>query len=336
MNQLISIIIPTYNTSQYLPECISSVLNQTYQTFEILLVDDGSEDDTLSICYEEAKKDHRIHVFSNQHLGTSVARNTAMKYAKGKYFLFLDSDDVLHPCFLELLYKRAIKTSAEVVGCKFIKVPTEKMKTVKKELFTRKFNKKWISVPEKDILFAFNESKYESTVASCKIISKELIGNKLFKPGINLGEDTLFMYALSLKGFKMEYIPSPLYLYRMHNTSTTHQWESIQNRDSFKVYEIIRDQEYVFGRPKTAQKWIIMHIRMLFGKYHLAKKEHQVEIAENLKEEAFKLLKRPDFPQLRLIYYIAFQFPFLRYVYKIPKKIYRYLFKARPLHIKDE
>ena len=56
MNQLISIIIPTYNTSQYLPECISSVLNQTYQTFEILLVDDGSEDDTLSICYEEAKK----------------------------------------------------------------------------------------------------------------------------------------------------------------------------------------------------------------------------------------------------------------------------------------
>ena len=122
----------------------------------------------------------------------------------------------------------------------------------------------------------------------------------------------------------------------MHNTSTTHQWESIQNRDSFKVYEIIRDQEYVFGRPKTAQKWIIMHIRVLFGKYHLAKKEHQVEIAENLKEEAFKLLKRPDFPQLRLIYYIAFQFPFLRYVYKIPKKIYRYLFKARPLHIKDE
>lgn len=149
MNQLISIIIPTYNTSQYLPECISSVLNQTYQTFEILLVDDGFEDDTLSICYEEAKKDHRIHVFSNQHLGTSVARNTAMKYAKGKYFLFLDSDDVLHPCFLELLYKRAIKTSAEVVGCKFIKVPTEKMKTVKKELFTRKFNKNGYRFPKK-------------------------------------------------------------------------------------------------------------------------------------------------------------------------------------------
>lgn len=327
MNQLISIIIPTYNTGQYLPDCIDSVLSQTYQNFEILLIDDGSEDDTLSVCYQEAKKDPRIQVFSAPHQGASVARNTAMQHAKGESFVFLDSDDIIHPLFLEILYHRAKETNAEVVGCDLIKIPTEKIKEEKKKFFDRKLNLKWISIPKKKINTFFHNSYEALNTVSCKLISKRLIHGQLFMPGIDLGEDTLFMYEIVLKGFQMEYSQTELYLYRIHDTSITHRWDPIQKKNYYKVYEMIRDKEYELGHPKVAEKWIIIHTRTLFRKYREARKEHQFMIAKQLKNDAFTLLKRPDFPQPKVLYYIVFQFPFLRYVYKIPRKIYRSLFK---------
>ena len=327
MNQLISIIIPTYNTGQYLPDCIDSVLSQTYQNFEILLIDDGSEDDTLSVCYREAKKDPRILVFSAPHQGASVARNTAMQHAKGEYFVFLDSDDIIHPLFLEILYDRAKETNAEVVGCKFVRVPTEKINHVKEKKFKSEIDPKWISISKEHIMSEFTEAKYILNTVSCKIITKQLIADQRFVPDVNLGEDTVFMHGLASKGFDMEYIPSPLYLYRMHDTSITHRWDPIRNRDRYKAYEIIRDQEYQSHHPDIAKKWIIIHVRALFRKYHKAKKEKQLEIAEDLKAYAFEIIERPDFPQPRVLYYVVFQFPFLRYVYKIPRKIYRSLFK---------
>lgn len=100
MNTLkISVIVPVYNVEQYLPRCIDSILAQTFTDFELLLIDDGSQDESGRICDEYAKKDKRIRVFHSANNGASAARNIGLNYAKGKYISFIDSDDWIEPTY---------------------------------------------------------------------------------------------------------------------------------------------------------------------------------------------------------------------------------------------
>lgn len=92
-NELISVIIPIYNAEKYLRQCLESVINQTYKQLEIILVNDGSTDGSLSICYEYQKKDSRIIIISQQNKGAYKARKNAIKIANGKYVTFVDGDD---------------------------------------------------------------------------------------------------------------------------------------------------------------------------------------------------------------------------------------------------
>lgn len=89
----ISVIVPLYNAEKYLRDCIESILSQTFTDFECMLIDDGSKDNSLNICFEYAAKDNRIKVIQNEHKGVSYARNTGLKMAKGEYISFVDSDD---------------------------------------------------------------------------------------------------------------------------------------------------------------------------------------------------------------------------------------------------
>ena len=93
MSTLISVIIPVYNVSAYLPQCLNSVIGQTYQNLEIIVVEDGSSDGSLLICEEYAEKDSRIHVIRAAHGGISAARNIGIENANGVYLTFFDSDD---------------------------------------------------------------------------------------------------------------------------------------------------------------------------------------------------------------------------------------------------
>ena len=93
MNELVSIIVPIYNTEGYVNKCVDSLINQTYQNLEIILVDDGSTDSSLSICKEYQEKDNRVKVFHKENGGVSSARNFGIKNATGKYLCFCDSDD---------------------------------------------------------------------------------------------------------------------------------------------------------------------------------------------------------------------------------------------------
>ena len=95
MNLLVSVVIPVYNAEKYIHKCIDGILSQTYHNTEIILVDDGSADNSLSICKEYAQKDSRIRVFSKENGGVSSARNMGMDEATGCYLMFLDSDDWL-------------------------------------------------------------------------------------------------------------------------------------------------------------------------------------------------------------------------------------------------
>ena len=107
MKPMVSIIVPVYNTEQYLRRCIDSIVNQEYTDFELLLIDDGSKDSSGVICDEYAEKDARVRVIHKENSGVSDSRNCALDHAKGKYIQFLDSDDWITPDATRLLVRSA-------------------------------------------------------------------------------------------------------------------------------------------------------------------------------------------------------------------------------------
>ena len=113
----VSIIVPVYNAADYLDRCIGSVLAQDLQEGELLLVDDGSSDDSVKICQKYEEQDSRIQVLYNQHGGAASARNKALAIAKGEFIAFLDADDCYHSEYLSALYQAAVSNHAEVAAC---------------------------------------------------------------------------------------------------------------------------------------------------------------------------------------------------------------------------
>ena len=110
----VSIIVPIFNSKKYLDECLKSIVNQSYKNIEIILVDDESTDDSLDICYKYAKMDNRVRIIKMKHSGVAVARNRGIDFAEGKYICFIDSDDIIAPCFVEHLLNLVQKNNAEI------------------------------------------------------------------------------------------------------------------------------------------------------------------------------------------------------------------------------
>ena len=113
-DKMISVIIPVYNVEKYLCECIDSVLGQTYQDYEVILVDDGSTDSSGTICDKYAETNSRIKVIHRKNGGLSEARNTGFDAANGEYIYFLDSDDYIRADALERMHEASKKTNADI------------------------------------------------------------------------------------------------------------------------------------------------------------------------------------------------------------------------------
>lgn len=125
MSELVSVIVPVYNVEKYLEKCIRSILNQTYKNLQIILVDDGSKDDSANICEDYAKTDARIEVIHKIHEGPSGARNAGIDIAKGEYFVFIDSDDYVKPEMIEHLMNKLKEDDADLAICDMQKVDEE-------------------------------------------------------------------------------------------------------------------------------------------------------------------------------------------------------------------
>ena len=139
---MISIVVPVYNVEKYLEKCLSSIVSQSFEDYELLLVDDGSPDRSGAIIDEWAKKDKRIRVIHKQNGGISDARNAGIEQAKGDYLCFIDSDDWIAPDMIETLYDLAIKSGADLVCCNFMQVNEQgeqlrKPATVKPGVYTQ-------------------------------------------------------------------------------------------------------------------------------------------------------------------------------------------------------
>lgn len=123
---LVSVIVPVYNVEKYLARCLDSIVNQTYQNIEIILVNDGSTDASGEICQQYAKNDSRICLFTQENQGLSAARNTGLDHMNGEYVTFVDSDDYISLSFVEILLKALLELKALIAICRFDIIDEEK------------------------------------------------------------------------------------------------------------------------------------------------------------------------------------------------------------------
>ena len=209
MNKLISVIIPIFNSEKYLKRCIDSILKQTYNNLEILLIDDGSTDTSKKICEEYTKLDDRVKVFSNKNLGAARARLYGLKLSTGEYISFVDSDDFLENNFYEYLIN-LINISSDVdIAC--IQC-FDSLEQVEKE-------KKCILEDEK----IFEDYFCQPNIRSClwnKLYSKEVFKNIVIPDDIkNYGEDVWFIFNALGNSKKVIYSNIQLYHYTINDDS---------------------------------------------------------------------------------------------------------------------
>lgn len=235
----ISVVVPVYNVEKYLRECLDSLANQTFEDFEVICVNDGSDDSSPDILEEYASEDERFKIVSQENKGLSGARNTGMNYIKGRYLLFLDSDDWLELNALELLYNHANALNSEMVIFPY-RYFNQETKQYEENDFT-KLNMFDSSVDNKN----FNYKNIPETVFRIPHESIKLYDVKTLKKlavkfpeGLNY-EDAYFFYKIFFKLNKVSIIRTPIYNYRIRNDSIC----TTGTEKSFDIFKILTSIE---------------------------------------------------------------------------------------------
>lgn len=188
MNDLITIVVPIYNVEPYLKKSIDSIINQTYQNLEIILVDDGSPDNSGKICDEYAKKDNRIKVIHKENGGLSSARNAGIDMAKGKYISFVDSDDYISNDYIEYMYNILKKYNVKMSTCETqVIYGNENIKEKEKNVVTL--------LDKSELFYNILFDKKSDVSAYSKLYHISLFENIRFPNGI-VYEDTATTYKL--------------------------------------------------------------------------------------------------------------------------------------------
>ena len=232
MNQnLLSIITPVYQVEQYLPQCLDSILAQTYPHWELILVDDGSKDRSGEICDEYAKKDGRIRVIHTENRGAGAARNTGFAHATGEYVVFVDSDDYISENMIERLYMTIHKSKYDLVVCNFLRAYPDG-----KNDFTTQFPDMEIS--GREVLAHWKTQKNYGlwTVPWSKIIRKSVLDQVKFPEG-KYFEDEFFSDQLFLRCDRVRVIPDSLYVNRVRTSSTMNSQKTRNYLDLIDAFQ---------------------------------------------------------------------------------------------------
>lgn len=289
MRDLISVIIPIYNSKQYIRDCIKSIQRQTYSNIEMLMIDDGSEDNSRDICYEIGNIDHRIRILSQEHRGVSAARNAGIKAANGKYIFFLDSDDMIHPELLETFYKILEKSCAAIAMVKYCQEKERINKEICSKdmlLQTKDFDKKipeYVYLDNSNMMQKFLEhgadgiggKMIRSTVLKCREFDEHLI----------IGEDTKLIYQLIADGADAVILYKNWYYYRKHRDNVSKKCNVESIRSTYESIKFICDKEKEYGRIENAVLYEEYIVKRILEWKILNRKMLDQEIAKYLKEK---------------------------------------------------
>ena len=254
MDSLVSIIIPVYNRQDVLVECVHSITQQTYPHWEILLIDDGSTDNTLSLCQKLAKCDSRIHVLAAQHGGVSAARNLGLASAQGEFVFFIDSDDVIHPQLLDALVTGMRSTGASIAGTTTVNISTKKWHLTEQLIQHDPGPGEIMFHSNLDALSAMFRGNSPLNVLGGVMFRRNLIDKTRFRTDLHIGEDFFFIYENLIKGADAAFLTQKWYFVRIHSQNSSWDFSFKGFWSRFYRRELVWKSEESLGRTEFANK----------------------------------------------------------------------------------
>ncbi len=286
----ISVIVPVYRAEAYLAECIDSILSQTYSDFELILVDDGSPDDSISICRTYEAKDRRVRVLRQENRGQAAARNHGMAVAKGQWISFVDSDDVIHPQMLQLLLDAQEQTGAAISMCRMLEGENlpEDFGSHREPAFEK------LTMDEDTLLRLYDREDYPGWVTCAKLIRRDLIAGDPFTEG-RVYEDNEVGCRWLCRGGTLARMEHRLYFYRKNPDSTTQRSFSIKKLDYLWALESIIRYFDSLGYRRLKGRFVDRYVDAAIHAGHDARELlGQRNIARRVVRQAFRFRRELD------------------------------------------
>lgn len=280
----ISVITPAYNASKYIRDCAQSILSQTHINLEWIVVNDGSEDETLAILHEIENQDSRVKVFSQENGGAALARNLALNHISGEYFAFLDADDFCHPDFLKSLLKLIEDENADFVTCQFKDVMEDSSIT---DIHLADISDYSIGIYE-NMLDTLTDNYPVDRVIWNKLYRKKIFGDLRFKEYMIQAQDVVFGWECRSIARKIVSTSACYVFYRHSKTSISRQGTT--KKSVMAVYNIAIALNDIFILSNNFKKNVEVFIKREIAKSvykDFVKNKKRVKDAEllNLIEE---------------------------------------------------
>lgn len=280
----ISLVVPVYNVGKYLEHCIISILNQDYENWELILIDDGSQDESGNLCDLFVKKDSRIKVIHQKNQGQAAARNRGIEFAKGNYISFIDSDDSIKPMFLSTLLQTSKSRNCDIVACG-INFVYSKMSE------SNSSNEIFEKTPDEALFDLFSDKYFRFEVWN-KLYKREIFENLRFKEG-QLHEEVYLTPRAIILANKLAYVDLPLYNYlvsREGNTNSSFNLKRLVLIDEFKSLITYLSENRKADIANIAQVCYMSHMLSL---YKIAyRKNVSIEIRDKILNEIWILSKQ--------------------------------------------
>jgi glycosyltransferase involved in cell wall biosynthesis len=273
----ISVIVSVYNTEQYLAQCIQSILKQTYQNLELILVDDGSTDRSLTICTHYQELDSRVRVFHQSNQGVSKARNYGMDVAAGNFITFVDSDDYVMPNYLEELFEALKSTGSQIAisdfqyykgnGHLLVHMPEHK---VSQHIFTPR---EWF-----DFAYTNRDDFFQLiyTVLWGKLFQREVL-KQIFCPEDTQIDDEFTTWKTYLQTSKIVYLDDEDYIYRLNQEGLSHCKNQEDIRPLRSLEEEITFLHILCYDPRILEKIYIKRLKRCRKAYLNAGMYHEYQ-----------------------------------------------------------
>lgn len=328
----VSVIIPMYNTEAYIMQCLQSVINQTFRELEIIVIDDGSTDRSLEICKAVSAVDDRILIFDQKSKGVSSARNRGLEAATGEYVFFLDSDDVIHPCLIDLYVKQGEKYNIDLMFCPCIRLNTSEIEERMRRTSKNTVKIQWETGQAADAQDWFNfKYKKELSYIGGKMIRRSLIGQQYFNEKLSYGEDTVFIHSLICKEIRMAYLDKEWYYYRTRPDSVTYLNNMDYNWQKYKAFRLLRNHELQAGCISLAVRWEELLMWKILSDYLIVKNKKDKEKSRNIKKMLIIEMENGLYKRLsvkiRILFYVLFfgcsYFPPIRVLWRLKQIFFK-------------